>query len=108
MGVIDDDMMRGFPQERKNAVEYLFLKRRLISLYCHDVVESAFAGNVFGGLSLGVRGVHGDHHTVVHTAGDTVEQGRDLGDLVGSRGTATWATVTPSQWIIAENSVNDS
>ncbi|MGI8311756.1 hypothetical protein [Saccharopolyspora hattusasensis] len=29
VGVIDDAMMRGFPQERKSAVVYLFLKRCL-------------------------------------------------------------------------------
>src|SRR6266498_5678658 len=47
----------------------------------HDVVESAFAGDVLGGVSLGVSGVQGDYYPPVFLVRDVVEEFFDLGGL---------------------------
>src|SRR5439155_19770649 len=75
-------------QQRHALVPYFFLQSRAVPFDSHDVVETAFTGDVPGGFVLRVRGVQGDDHplrsALVH--GDVVEEVLDLGDLVRAVG----------------------
>src|SRR5262249_1045619 len=82
-----DYMIRITAQQRMTLLKYRLQQLRLVTLDGHDVIETPYTLDVFGGLALGVRGVHRNYHMLVGRGGHLVrhrhlQQRLDLGDLV--------------------------